>query len=34
MNELLLSSDVFQVEIVPTLFSFTSCVLMTLTTHL
>ena len=28
MNELLLSSDVFQVEIVPTLFSFTLCVLM------
>ena len=28
MNELLLSSDVFQVEIVPTLFSFILCVLM------
>ena len=28
MKELLLSSDVFQVEIVPTLFSFTLCVLM------
>ena len=28
MNELLLSSDVFQVEIVPTLFSFVLCVLM------
>ncbi len=28
MNELLLSSDVFQVEIIPTLFSFILCVLM------
>ena len=28
MNELLMSSDVFQVEIVPTLFSFILCVLM------